>query len=1227
MGGGVKRRRIKQLIHSESVDFMAIQETKLEVIPDTLCYSLWGGQDCDWAFLPAEGNSGGILSIWRKVDSSLIFTFIGEGFVGVCLEWGVRKQICFVVNVYAKCDLNAKRRLWENIIMSKGGFGGGLWCVVGDFNAVTSSNERRGIGVMSPSLHSTEVREFNRFIATMEVEDLHPVGGNFTWFHPNGVSMSRIDRALVSEEWLSSWGLQTLRILPRDVSDHCPLLLKGCVIVSRPKPFRFCNHWLLHKDFVGMVEDFWRSLNVEGWMGYVLKEKLKFLKVMIKDWNKAEYGKMEEKIRNLVSSIREKDLRGEQGLLISSEIEERKKLFGDLWRLLKSKDVLLAQRSRAKWLKEGDTNSKYFHGCLKSRERRNSISCLKVRGRWIDNSTEIFEEVTNFFNLHFSSSPWPRPKLNGVMFPSVSEEDNGMLMAPFRLEEIEDVVSSCDGNKSPGPDGFNFAFVKTFWSMLKGEVRILFDQFHGNACLPQGLVSYFITLIPKVARPSSLGEFRPISLLGCLYKLIAKVLAARLAKVMDSLVATTQSAFIKGRNLVDGVMVINEVIDLAKKLGRPCLIFKVDFEKAYDSVDWGFLEYMLRRFGFGGKWIDWIKACVFSGNLSVLVNGSPTSEINIQRGLKQGDPLAPFLFLLVAEGFAGLMRSAVEKSLFKGFHVGSGSVVVSHLQYADDTICVGEASLENLWTLKAILRGFELASGLKVNFWKSSLMGVNVPPSFLEMACGFLNCKRGVIPFSYLGLPVGANPRRCATWEPLLDQLRKRLLSWGNRYVSLGGRIVILNSVLNAIPIFYLSFMKLPAMVLKKIVRIQREFLWGGLKGGRRICWVSWKEICKPRNQGGLGVREVGKVNLSLLIKWRWRLLNRDNVLWKDVLVAKYGRHIRQKVHWVGFDIGLGTSAWWKDLCTIDIRDGGSWFAQNLRRKVGNGLSTRFWFDCWMGSPPLCERFPRLFSISNNKEGLVDDYWREKERWFRGEWGWRRRLFVWEEALLVDLFNSFPALTLSDGEDEWVWLLGGDGMFSVKSTYDYLGIIFSPEPYFGEEDLRVLKNIWKSPAPSKVIAFSWKLLRNRIPTRANLVLRGVDVNGGLVDCVHCHGAEESALHLFLYCDFAMVVWKAIFRWLGVVIIIPHNLFSLFDCFVAAAGPKKVRKGFALIWHATVWSLWNSRNNVIFDNGVTDPEKVVDDIKLLSWKWGLSRHKIPICLYYEWCWDPGLCLRN
>jgi hypothetical protein len=162
LGGRVKRRRVKELVRDHKVDFLALKETKMEVVSESFCRSLWGSDQCTWAFFPSEGASGGILSIWGNSNSNLIFTFIGEGFVGVCLEWGVKKSICFIVNVYSKCDLVAKRRLWWNISMSKGGFGRGVWCVVGDFNAVRRPEERRGVSEHS-SLNG-EMREFDGFI-------------------------------------------------------------------------------------------------------------------------------------------------------------------------------------------------------------------------------------------------------------------------------------------------------------------------------------------------------------------------------------------------------------------------------------------------------------------------------------------------------------------------------------------------------------------------------------------------------------------------------------------------------------------------------------------------------------------------------------------------------------------------------------------------------------------------------------------------------------------------------------------------------------------------------------------------------------------------------------------------------------------------------------------------------------------------------------------------------
>lgn len=165
---------------------------------------------------------------------------------------------------------------------------------------------------------------------------------------------------------------------------------------------------------------------------------------------------------------------------------------------------------------------------------------------------------------------------------------------------------------------------------------------------------------------------------------------------------------------------------------------------------------------------------------------------------------------------------AYQKIPWTEFDFRGNDLVVSHLQYADDTLCIGKVSVQNLWTMKAILRGFQMVSGLKINFSKSSLVGINVSEDFMAMACDFLNCSAGSIPFKYLGLPVSANMRSMSTWEPLVETIEGRLNTWNNRYISFGGRIVLLNSVLNSMPIFYLSFLKMPVGVRKRIVRIQR---------------------------------------------------------------------------------------------------------------------------------------------------------------------------------------------------------------------------------------------------------------------------------------------------------------------------------------------------------------------------------------------------------------------
>jgi len=234
---------------------------------------------------------------------------------------------------------------------------------------------------------------------------------------------------------------------------------------------------------------------------------------------------------------------------------------------------------------------------------------------------------------------------------------------------------------------------------------------------------------------------------------------------------------------------------------------------------------MLERLGFCAQWIRWIKCCLESASVSVLVNGSPTREFTPRRGLRQGDPLAPFLFLIVAEGLTGVSRMAEEKNLIDSLEVERAKVKVNMLQYVDDTLFFCEANTKSVFNIKAILLCFELASVLKVNFLKSRIGGTGLDQCSLQRFAAILNCKVMVTPFVYLGLPVGGCHKCDVFWNGVLERVKGKLSRWKGRCLSMAGRICLIKSVLSSVPLFFMSLFKLPSGVADKLVWIQRNFL------------------------------------------------------------------------------------------------------------------------------------------------------------------------------------------------------------------------------------------------------------------------------------------------------------------------------------------------------------------------------------------------------------------
>jgi len=374
-----------------------------------------------------------------------------------------------------------------------------------------------------------------------------------------------------------------------------------------------------------------------------------------------------------------------------------------------------------------------------------------VNGKWCEYKDAIKDKVREFFEERFARNNACQVRLDNGRFSSISDLDNVMLIGDFSEDEIKTTVWSCDSSMSLDPDGFNFDFLKFCWDIIKKYVMAAVKDFATNDHRPRGSNASFLCLIPKVENPQQLGEFRPISLVGCLYKIIFKALSLHLKKVISKVIDDRKSTFLEGRGLTDRVLVVNEVLDEYKRKRKSCVFFKVDYEKAYDSVSWEFIYYMLWRLGFCDRWIRWIKGCLESTSVSVLVRGSPTKEFLPMKGLRQGDPLALFLFLIVAEGLAEVPRMAEEKSLIDNLEVGRDKVKVSMLQYADDTLFFCEANTKSIFNIKAILQCFELSSGLKVNFVKSRIGRMRLSQLSLRRFAAILNCDVMISPFVYLG--------------------------------------------------------------------------------------------------------------------------------------------------------------------------------------------------------------------------------------------------------------------------------------------------------------------------------------------------------------------------------------------------------------------------------------------------------------------------------------------
>ena len=377
-------------------------------------------------------------------------------------------------------------------------------------------------------------------------------------------------------------------------------------------------------------------------------------------------------------------------------------------------------------LKEGDCNTKFFHSKAVWRARKNKIRDLTDSIGTVHSDFAAMSRIANdYFHKIFSAdTSLDASAVTGLFEQVVSPADNARLCAPFTDDEISDAMFQIGPLKAPGPDGFPARFFQRNWGVVKDSVVAVVRDFFSTRCMPEGVNATSIVLIPKISNPTKKSDYRPITLCNVTYKVISKCLVNRMRPLLDDIISVEQSAFIPGRMITDNALVSFECLHYIKQEKDPTKSFcayKLDLSKAYDRVDWGFLEQVMQRLGFPQRWIDWIMACVTSVRYSVKLNGTLLDSFTPSQGLRQGDPLSPFLFLFVADGLSAILKSRVQAGDIVPVKICRRAPGISHLLFADDTLLFFKASRDQAEQVKASLDLYSSATGQSLNYDKCSM--------------------------------------------------------------------------------------------------------------------------------------------------------------------------------------------------------------------------------------------------------------------------------------------------------------------------------------------------------------------------------------------------------------------------------------------------------------------------------------------------------------------------
>ncbi|KAL8126450.1 hypothetical protein AgCh_013655 [Apium graveolens] len=549
----------------------------------------------------------------------------------------------------------------------------------------------------------------------------------------------------------------------------------------------------------------------------VLQENLESCRTCLTKWSKECFGNNKLLIKSLTDRLRvvQNYPPTEANRKLQHQILEQ------IDELEIREEMYWHQLARVNWINYGDANTRFFHLTASYREIKEA-----VRNHFQD----IFKSAGN---RDFS-------RLISLIPRIISEDMNHSLCKEVTDAEILRAVNQLGPLKAPGKDGFPGFFF--------------------------------------VPNPENLTQFRPISLCNFIYRIISKILANRLKPFMKLLITPQQSAFMPGRQIQDSIVVAHECfhhITHKKKGSVAEMAIKLDLNKAFDRVEWDFLLAIMNKMGFDSRWQNWIFQCISTTSLDFFINDEEFCSLKAQKGVRQGDPISPYLFLLIADVLSRSLLNAIQDGSLSGIKMARQYPEVSHILFADDSLIFLHANELVAGKFLSILEEYCEASGQQINFGKSSVIfSPNTSNDLKGKILEVLKIPESSEKGKYLGVPAVFGKNKLEMFNYIKERALKKMQGWKQKLISQAGREILIKHVVQAIPSYSMSCFLLPQKLINKIMMAVRNFWWGGDPSSRSIHWKKWDLLSKSKSDGGMGFRDFKVFNLALLAKQfgRWNI-------------------------------------------------------------------------------------------------------------------------------------------------------------------------------------------------------------------------------------------------------------------------------------------------------------------------------------------------------------------